>query len=545
MKLGLAKALVRLLGKRDLGRTIAFATTIATVLACASLAWAARPGGGSSFSGGSRSSGGGGGSRSSGGGSYSGGGGGGGDGEAIGALLVLCFEHPAIGIPLVIIIIVIAVVMKMRSNGESSGSEWSSGGGGAFGSFTSGGGGYSYNNYAAPEPPRPSGEPLRGKLETLRNTDPAFSIVVFEDFLYFLYAEMHRARGAGSAQALAAYVSDTALGVLGNDGRVAGVDGIIIGSMTYESVDIDAQGGARIAVIVESNYVERWRPQGEQRYYVKERLTLTRAPGAKSRDPGKSRTLNCPNCGGPLSNMRGTTCTYCKTTVPQGTKDWAIAGIQVLEKEPRGPLLTSSVEEQGNDMMTVVSPNAQGVFNQIVAKDPQGTSWNQLQQRIGVVFQEFHAGWVARDPAKVRPYVSDNLFQSQMYWIDLYRNNHCINRTDGSHITRIELAAASTDAYYDAVTVRVWATGQDYTISEDGRVMSGIQGRMRPYSEYWTMIRGAQKKKTDKPANACPNCGAPLKISMTGNCEYCKVKVTSGEYDWVLSRIEQDEVYTG
>ena len=97
----------------------------------------------------------------------------------------------------------------------------------------------------------------------------------------------------------------------------------------------------------------------------------------------------------------------------------------------------------------------------------------------------------------------------------------------------------------DSVTLRLWATGQDYTISEDGRVLSGIQGRMRPYSEYWTLIRGAQKKKTDKPGNACPNCGAPMKISMTGNCEYCKVKVTSGEYDWVLSRIEQDEVYTG
>ena len=32
---------------------------------------------------------------------------------------------------------------------------------------------------------------------------------------------------------------------------------------------------------------------------------------------------------------------------------------------------------------------------------------------------------------------------------------------------------------------------------------------------------------------------------MTGTCEYCAVKVTGGEYDWVLSRIEQDEVYTG
>lgn len=540
------RSLVRLVGNRDLGKVIAVSTVVAAIMLDAAMAYAARPGGGGSFSGGSKSSGGGGSRSSGGGGSYSGGGGSGGSGggEAIGALLYLCIEHPVIGIPILIIVVVV-IFLRARATKESSGSDWSSGGG--FDSFVVGGGNNNYggNYYQPPPPPRPMGEPLKAKLESLRGTDPGFSIVVFEDFLYFLYAEMHRARGAGGAQALSAYVSDAALGMLANDGRIGGVEGIIIGSMTYESVSVDPQGGARVDVIVEANYVEKYRPQGEQRFYVKERLSLTRAPGAKSREPGKSRTLNCPNCGGPLSNMRGTTCTYCKTTVPQGTKDWAITGINVIDKEPRGPLLTSSVEEAGTELPTITSPTAQTVFGQICGKDPQGTSWAQVQQRTTAIFQEFHAGWVQRDPSKVRPYVSDNLFQSQMYWIDLYKANRCINRTDGSHITRLELAAASTDAYYDSVTLRLYATGQDYTVGEDGRVMSGIQGRMRPYSEYWTLIRGAQKKKTDKPGNACPNCGAPMKISMTGNCEYCKVKVTSGEYDWVLSRIEQDEVYTG
>jgi hypothetical protein len=32
---------------------------------------------------------------------------------------------------------------------------------------------------------------------------------------------------------------------------------------------------------------------------------------------------------------------------------------------------------------------------------------------------------------------------------------------------------------------------------------------------------------------------------MAGNCTYCKAKVTSGEFDWVLSQIEQDESYGG
>ena len=43
----------------------------------------------------------------------------------------------------------------------------------------------------------------------------------------------------------------------------------------------------------------------------------------------------------------------------------------------------------------------------------------------------------------------------------------------------------------------------------------------------------------------CPNCGAPLQINMAGNCGTCRVKVTAGQFDWVLSRIEQDDVYEG
>ncbi len=32
---------------------------------------------------------------------------------------------------------------------------------------------------------------------------------------------------------------------------------------------------------------------------------------------------------------------------------------------------------------------------------------------------------------------------------------------------------------------------------------------------------------------------------MAGNCEFCQAHITSGEFDWVLSKIEQDESYLG
>jgi hypothetical protein len=131
------------------------------------------------------------------------------------------------------------------------------------------------------------------------------------------------------------------------------------------------------------------------------------------------------------------------------------------------------------------------------------------------------------------------------YWIDLYLQSRCRNVTEGARILRIDLARVTSDKHYDAITVRLFASSIDYTISDDGKLLSGSRSRPRTYSEYWTWIRGSARKGQSRGDLNCPNCGAPLRIGMAGTCEYCRVKVTAGEFDWVLSRIEQDDSYGG
>jgi predicted lipid-binding transport protein (Tim44 family) len=87
-----------------------------------------------------------------------------------------------------------------------------------------------------------------------------------------------------------------------------------------------------------------------------------------------------------------------------------------------------------------------------------------------------------------------------------------------------------------------WAA--DYEVDETtGKLSFGVRVPM-PFREYWTFERSAG---TRTPAaggildGSCPNCGAPLSINEVGECRYCKAAVTSGRYDWVLSRIEQTE----
>lgn len=472
----------------------------------------ARPGGGQSFSGGSR-----------------GGGGGGGDGLGvlIQLLIWLVLRHPTIGIPLLLLVIGFFVVKSLLG---SSMQGWATSPGA--------------ESAAVPSAPQASGAALvpRTRLDQLRQLDPQFSVVLFEDFAYFLYAAVLRARATGF-EPLAAYVASPVAQALRDPG-LADVRGIVIGAVRI--VSFSGVSGPRIAVELEleTNYVEVYRAGGEQRFYAVDRLRLERAAAARSRPPARARTLDCPNCGAPLEAVRGTRCSYCQQEVGHGRFDWNVTLLRNRSRERRGPLLTSDVPEVGTELATVVAPGAMARFQQLQQRDPS-LSWEQLMARLTHVWQHLQTAWSTREPARIRPFVTDNLFQSMVYWLDLYVQQRCRNVSENGRILRVELANVLSDATYDAITVRLFATGLDYTISDEGRLLSGSRTRPRTYSEYWTLIRGTVRKGPSRGDHACPACGAPLQIGMAGNCDYCGVKVTSGDFDWVLSRIEQDEAYTG
>jgi Tim44-like domain len=483
---------------------------------CALSAWA-RPGGGQSYSGSSRSS------HSSGGGSSGGGG-----GDAAGLilqLLFLCIEHPAIGVPILILIALFFIAKAVLGAAQKS---WST-----------------TTPAAAVEGVQRVEQEARlsrMQLDSIRGLDPGFSLVLFEDFAYMLYAAVERARATG-AQAIAAYVEPNLAQAL-VDPQISDVQGIVIGALRYVRFSGTQTPMVEIELEIEANYVEVLKAGGTRRYYVVDRMVLSRAASAKSRPYARSHTLDCPNCGAPLEAVRGTQCSYCQQNVGFGRFDWMIASLSNQTREPRGPLLTSDVDESGTDLPTIVDRGAPARLQELQQRDPAVT-WQALQGRTALMFAELQVAWSGRDPLRIRPYVSDNLFQSMYYWIDLYTQARCRNVNENASILRIDLANVMSDAHFDAVTVRVFASGLDYTISDDGKILSGNRHRPRTYSEYWTLIRGTNKRGAPRQDPSCPHCGAPLKIGMAGQCEYCRVKVTTGEFDWVLSRIEQDESYGG
>jgi hypothetical protein len=492
---------------------VAIALTLLLVAAVA----LGRPGGGHSYSGGSRSSGSSG-SRSS------GGGGGGGDGGFLLEIVIyLVVQNPAVGIPLIILIAIGMLVRMAIQRGMKS---WST----------------TSTDVSSVQTVQRDASAPRQRMAELRQVDPEFSLVLFEDFVYMMYAAVHRARALGTAP-LAAYLEPGLASVL-VDPSLADVQGIVIGAMRYQDFSGLGTGTVRVELEIEANFVELAKNGQQQRFYVVDQLVLTRLHSARSRPFARAHKLDCPNCGAPLESMRGSQCSYCQQDVGLGRFDWMIAELSNRTREPRGPLLTGDTPETGTDTPTIADAAAPARFQQLQQRDPTLT-WQTFTTRMAHVFASLQVAWSGRNPLQIRPYVSDNLFQTMLYWIDLYIASRCRNVTENARILRIDLANVTSDKHYDAITVRLFATSVDYTIGDDGKLLSGSKSRTRTYSEYWTWIRGTARRGQSRGDVACPNCGAELRIGMAGTCEYCRVKVTAGEFDWVLSRIEQDDSYSG
>jgi hypothetical protein len=502
----------------------------------------ARPGGGQSYSGGSSRSGGGGGGGSSrsGGGSYSGGGyssGGSSSGESLspGAALVLLF----------VIVVVVLVMAALQKRGSGSMQNWSTytppqgsfGQGGGYGQNQGYGGQFGGNTYELPSNPR-------ADLEALRSIDPNFSLVVFDDFVSALYTEILLAQGRGAIERFSPYLGPQAKSAM-MQRPLQGLSVVLVGSVGFEDVTgMDGPSDISVTLNIEANLSRRDQSGLEQALYVQERWTLSRKKLARSRTPDKARVFGCPNCTAPLDNIFGGVCKHCGQNVATGAFDWMVTGVSVLTTEQRGPMLTGNTAEEGTSLPTNVDPNAHGGIAAIQARDP-AFQWTGFSARVNHIFTTFQQAWSDRDLSSMRPYLSDALFATQSYWVTEYLRQRLRNVTENARIGKVELARASEDAFFDTIPIRLYASSLDYTLSDANQIISGSRSSERRYSEYWTFIRSRAAKGPSRVDPNCPRCGAPLNINMGGNCTYCQTKVTSGDFDWVLSRIEQDEAYQG
>jgi predicted lipid-binding transport protein (Tim44 family) len=382
--------------------------------------------------------------------------------------------------------------------------------------------------------------------DIVRDVDAEFSGARFEDLAQSLYAAVHRARTRPEeAAALAAYVHPRASAQLAERETPGSVESVVVGSVHVRRV-VAIGGFHRAIVDIESN-VTYAQGGAASTDYLSETWVFERRQDARTRPSTGVRTFGCPSCGAPAgTTAAGARCASCGQALETTGLDWFLSGatLQVRRKEARqaGGTGPATVPERGTDAPTLVHAGLEAALASLGAEDP-GFSVAALEARVATVFEALHRGWAGQDLRVVRPFVTDSLLRSLQADLEGLRKRGLVNAVEKARITRQQVAKL-VRGKVDAATVRVWATGYEVT-TRGGVLVEGSRASERPYSEYWTLIRGTGVRGAAPAPKVCPPCGAPLSINMAGHCDHCGSHVTSGEFDWVLSRIEQDEAYRG
>ncbi len=377
--------------------------------------------------------------------------------------------------------------------------------------------------------------------------DPLLSVPLFLDFAQLLYVRLHLLRASSDLSPLGAYISEPCrkrwLRETARD--VKRVEHVLIGSCRVLSCFL-GERQARICVRFMSNCVETGRG-GPARQYLEEDWVFARRRGVRSKPPEAILRLACPACGSAEEARKEGICPSCGRPVTDGRFGWFVDSVEIRKHEPAQPYAPSGEvqEEVGTDRPTVFAPDWAAQKRAFLIRNPSFT-WREFSGFVRTTFLALQKAWSEQKDEDLRPHETDSLFSMHRYYLEQYRSAGLVNRLEQIQVEKVEGCGIESDPFFEAFTVRVFASGVDYTLDRSGKLVEGSKSRRRRFSEYWTLLRRrCREGKARAVEGGCPSCGAPLAINMAGVCSHCQSKVVTGDFGWVLCAIEQDEVYAG
>ncbi len=267
-----------------------------------------------------------------------------------------------------------------------------------------------------------------------------------------------------------------------------------------------------------------------------EQWTFVRAATARTPQNGGVIAARCPACGAELRLNLDGTCAHCRAGVTNGKVDWVVADVRTA------PFMGYSSE---SPFAIACSTVEQGIAA-LQAADP-AFSFDAFRARAAQAFMALQGAWCSQNLDAGRAFLSPGAYFAWSAQLETLAAEGRRNIMEQVEVRGIDALRVVHGRVFDDLTVRISAVAADFEIDQDNKIIFGDR-TVRPFREDWTFQRSIGVTTSGKPGtleNTCPSCGAPLALTQIGECRYCKAAVTSGKFDWVVSRIEQEDGESG
>jgi len=179
-------------------------------------------------------------------------------------------------------------------------------------------------------------------------------------------------------------------------------------------------------------------------------------------------------------------------------------------------------------------------IEQIIKQNDPNFSTHDFLSFAKNVYIDIQNAWCKRDMTPVRPVLHDNLYSSTVRQLQSKIDQGVIFHYESIVVNTAYLTSYARDAQFEYATIYLNARMIDWQEDEKtGKILRGDKTTRWDMRYKMKFMRTAGVLTKEEVAKAqghnCPNCGAPIEISSSGQCVYCNSVVTTGQYSWVLS----------
>ena len=390
---------------------------------------------------------------------------------------------------------------------------------------------------------------LLAAVDEIRARDPGFELELFLQRAEMIFFLVKRGVQRNDAAAVRPYLSDPMFGSLSamiaqtkTRHQHALLESLNVRAVHIESAACEAAGQRveihfdlvyRAKILNDANQVLS--DEGADQRHG-ERWTFTRSADARTPVNGGVVAACCPACGAELRLNLDGTCAHCRASVTSGAVDWVVADVR------NAPFVGYAADSS----LAVAAASVEAGVANLRASDP-GFEMDAFRGRVKAAFRTLQDAWCAQNLDAGRGFLSPGAYFTWRAQLETMAAEGRRNVMEHLLVQRIDPVTIVHGRVFDDITVRITASAADFDVDAGNKIVFGDR-TVRPFTEDWTFQRSIGVATTQKPGtleNTCPSCGAPVALNQIGECRYCKAAVTSGKFDWVVSRIEQDEPAAG
>lgn len=189
------------------------------------------------------------------------------------------------------------------------------------------------------------------------------------------------------------------------------------------------------------------------------------------------------------------------------------------------------------------------VLEMIKQGDPEFSS-ELFMEKAKTIAERLQQAWSSGDMMPVRNYVSQGVFNRFKLQLELMVDEEKVrNILSDYKVLKISVIDLSTSKSYQTLHASIFACAKDITVaadaSEEDKQKALAKVRKEAFYEVYSFTRKVGTKTNTKSnwlKGQCPNCGyVPDNFSESNKCQSCGSIYNSGEFDWVLSEITQQE----